>query len=73
MDTPYLKELTCPICGRNFIPAPLHGWYIHDQKHNKVFLCRYNCMRKAEKNSKYITPKTFIAGRKSGDTNDSQT
>lgn len=35
---------TCPICGKNFIPAPLHI-YRSKNKDNLIF-CTYTCWNK---------------------------
>lgn len=51
------KERICPICGKNFIPAPYHYWRIgseaEDDLINKRYpgtlVCTYSCMRKWEK------------------------
>lgn len=52
-----LREYECPVCGRNFIPAPMHAWTAVDEKYKKVFVCSYSCMRKTEKSSKWLKPK----------------
>ena len=38
------KTNICPVCGKTFIPAPLHKYKIH---HNKR-VCSYKCLRKWE-------------------------
>jgi hypothetical protein len=44
----YLTEKKCPICGKNFIPAPQHAWgYKENGDFKKV--CSYTCHRVAEK------------------------
>lgn len=54
------KERICPICGKNFIPAPYHYWKIgyfaSDETYNEAspggcerLVCTYSCMRKWEK------------------------
>lgn len=54
------KERKCPICKKNFIPAPYHAWkignYIDDEFGDEVntgghgkLVCTYSCMRKWEK------------------------
>ena len=52
-----LTDRTCPICGRNFIPAPYHVYRV-----NNVLVCTYTCMRKGEreklkpKNEAHVKP-----------------
>ncbi len=48
-----LKLHTCPICGKQFIPAPLHRYKAEDKRHRVYKLCSYSCSRKAEKSSKW--------------------
>lgn len=36
-----MKEMKCPECGKNFIPAPLHIY-----KMNGEVYCSYTCWRK---------------------------
>ena len=50
------KERICPICGKNFIPAPYHSWKVgtcdihNDRPEWRLKLvCSYSCMRKWEK------------------------
>ena len=38
------KTNVCPVCGKTFIPAPLHSYMITGKR--KV--CSYKCMRKWE-------------------------
>lgn len=38
------KTNVCPVCGKTFIPAPLHNYKI---QHNKR-VCSYKCLRKWE-------------------------
>lgn len=52
-----LMDRTCPICGRNFIPAPFHVYRV-----NNVRVCTYSCQLKGErtgakpKNEVHIKP-----------------
>ena len=39
---------TCPVCGLEFIPAPMHSYKVGNSAHNKL-VCSYSCMRKWEK------------------------
>lgn len=52
------KERICPICGKNFIPAPYHYWKINSTTAQSLdgdpitfgtLVCTYTCMRKWEK------------------------
>lgn len=36
----------CPICGKEFHPAPLHAWTIQGDKKQ---VCSYTCARKWDK------------------------
>ena len=53
MSRDSITEIKCPICGKSFIPAPMHGWkYTRRSKNNyrDVLVCSYHCMRAAERN-----------------------
>lgn len=40
-------ERTCPVCKKNYIPAPYH---IYKEKNgNGKLVCSYHCMLKTEK------------------------
>ncbi len=41
--------LTCPICGKEFLPAGQHYWKIGDIPSKEQLVCTYSCMRKWEK------------------------
>lgn len=41
----------CPICEKEFVPAPLHAYKTHRGKSGKL-VCSYTCMRKAEQMKK---------------------
>lgn len=47
----YCLPIECPICGKNFIPAPEHYWQIgnYGLETRGVYVCSYSCMRKWEK------------------------
>lgn len=38
----------CPICAKEFVPAPEHAWKIGTDKQNRL-VCSYTCMRKWER------------------------
>lgn len=51
MDHGYLRERTCPICKKVFVPAPQHAWKTTP---TGKLVCSYHCAleydrRKAEK------------------------
>lgn len=48
------NDKTCPICGKNFIPAPFHSYSCIGLCGNHVLVCTYGCMLKAERNPKII-------------------
>lgn len=41
------SKIICPICGKEFKPAPEHIYYIGKSRSN--FVCSWSCMRKWEK------------------------
>lgn len=43
---------TCPICGKEFLPAAQHSWKIGNHEWRKELVCSYTCMRKWEKDPK---------------------
>jgi len=43
-----ILDCTCPICKKNFIPAPEHRWTIKTKHNPKAPVCSYSCMRKWE-------------------------
>ena len=45
----YIAENRCPICKKNFVPAPNHQWIISINHNPRKKVCSYNCMRKWEK------------------------
>lgn len=50
--------VTCPVCGKRFIPAVFHSWKIYNSKKGHTYkVCGYNCMRKYERENppKYHT------------------
>lgn len=52
----HLVEITCPVCGKTFIPAPQHAYSAEIHKKNgyvkKVTLCSWSCVRAHEKGAK---------------------
>ncbi|MBQ8649154.1 MAG: hypothetical protein IJ470_03700 [Clostridia bacterium] len=42
-----IKTVKCPICGKEFIPAPYHAYKIYQKGYKLV--CTYGCMRKWER------------------------
>ena len=56
-----MLELICPVCGKNFIPAPFHIYKIK----GKILVCTYKCMLEYEKTrklkSKQIRPNIKIS------------
>lgn len=42
------KIKKCPICKKDFHPAPEHAWKIGPESSNNI-VCSYTCMRKYEK------------------------
>ena len=47
-----IVDQKCPICGKNFVPAPYHHWKIKKKKSKGVKwenVCSYSCMRVWEK------------------------
>ena len=43
---------TCPLCGKEFLPAGMHSWTIGNNSMTQELVCSYTCMRKWEKNPK---------------------
>lgn len=39
-----ITDHTCPICGKNFIPAPMHLY--REQKNDGKLFCSYTCWMK---------------------------
>ena len=53
----HLTECNCPVCGKMFIPAPLHAY---KSPKTRVKYCSWTCYRKAQK----TFPKDFIKTKK---------
>lgn len=47
-DYPFTLR-TCPVCGKQFIPAPQHAWKIGEVEWRPELVCTYSCMRTWEK------------------------
>lgn len=50
-SSPVVEQI-CPICGKNFCPAPYHKYKVAVAKNgmrNKVLVCTYTCFAKAER------------------------
>lgn len=40
-----ITEKICPICGKTFIPAPMHAYKRNNTPGSKTkYLCSYHCM-----------------------------
>ena len=48
-------ESTCPVCGKNFIPAPMHAY-----KQDGRLFCSWTCLNKYRNNSVYNDVNTQI-------------
>ena len=43
----YIVEKTCPVCGKNYIPAPYHMYKLWDSKTgHSIQVCSYSCSLK---------------------------
>ena len=40
-----LREISCPVCGRGFIPAPYHLYKMRGGR----LVCSYSCMLRSER------------------------
>lgn len=49
---PELSLRACPICKKNFIPAPEHAWKIGGE--HRALVCSYTCMRVWEKRRGWV-------------------
>jgi hypothetical protein len=57
-DSKTLKEYTCPVCGKIFVPAPYHRycfWY----QGVKIICCRWNCYVKAQRAKEEAEQKNY--------------
>ena len=46
----------CPVCGKEFVPAPWHVYKDKRKGGNRKFVCSYGCMRKSEREKKPSKP-----------------
>lgn len=53
-----MRLLVCPVCGKKFIPAPMHIYKVQN-----CFVCSWGCQRKFEKEQEARKKKV----RKNGD------
>lgn len=66
MEVKQFRPLICPVCGKEFYPAPFHRYHDKRQKcserdANRV--CSYHCMRESEskgKNAMNTQPEAII-------------
>lgn len=42
-----LTVITCPVCGKEFVPAPQHVYHLPFKKYE--YVCGYSCARRAQK------------------------
>lgn len=50
-----IKERICPVCGKNFVPAPLH---IYKIKYSQL-VCSYKCRCEYEKSEEQANTKKY--------------
>ena len=48
-ESKLIVDQKCPVCGKNFIPAPYHYWKVKLSNEKWANTCSYSCMRVAEK------------------------
>lgn len=41
------RERTCKVCGKSFIPAPLHAY--KDRRHPYSLVCSWSCVCESER------------------------
>lgn len=39
---------TCPICGKRFVPAPMHIYHV-DTNGTRKYMCSYSCWKEAKR------------------------
>jgi hypothetical protein len=44
-----LKEVICPVCGKRFIPAPMH---VFKTPTGSRYICTYSCVLERERRAK---------------------
>ncbi len=47
-----LSEVKCPVCGKEFIPAPQHVYKLIKGS-KKQFVCTYKCMQAGRRSGKW--------------------
>ncbi len=58
-----IVDKTCPVCGKNFIPAPEHAYKIRVGKGRSSLVCTYSCMLKwRKKHEKVPTRREYTKG-----------
>lgn len=55
------KDCVCPICGKNFIPAPYHAWKTHE--HTPKLVCSRPCDMKDFRARKDAKEKAIAANK----------
>ena len=55
----------CPVCGKNFVPAPMHIYKIRNKNKCLNLVCTYGCMISWEKKHEKRPRKKYA--RRSGD------
>ena len=61
--TPWVMR-TCPVCGKEFLPAGQHSWMIGDRPSQQELVCSYSCMRKWETDPNRKKKKRCTNGKK---------
>lgn len=61
----WVKLERCPVCGKEFVPAPLHA-YKDQRARTKKLVCSYTCMRKSERMEEYRQKKKGKGARSQG-------
>jgi hypothetical protein len=39
------RKCVCPVCGKEYFPAPLHSYHAEENKYGPL-VCSYSCSRK---------------------------
>lgn len=53
-NSPWIAEIKCPVCGKNFIPAPYHAYKTHFYKVGYITCCSWHCLSKAKQESERL-------------------
>lgn len=51
MPSDKFNTVKCPVCGKNFIPAPLHAWKLYGTKRR---VCTYTCQQQSKREHEAI-------------------